>query len=112
MSQNGELSFFFQAPMIESEKINLKDSPSEITKEYLTREKEVLESISEADWDMTTIKDSIMAFADSLPKRGPALHPLRYSLSGLERSPDPFTIAAIIGKKETLTRVTHAIGKL
>ena len=41
--------------------------------------------------------------------RGNVLWPLRVSLSGKERSPDPFVIAEILGKKETLKRLQSAV---
>ena len=47
--------------------------------------------------------------ADKLPSRGEMLHPIRFALSGLDKSPDPFTIAEILGKNETLARLTKAI---
>jgi Anticodon binding domain len=43
-----------------------------------------------------------------LESRGEILHPVRYALSGLEKSPDPFIIASIIGKNETLSRLQNA----
>jgi len=44
--------------------------------------------------------------------RGAVLWPLRYALSGSPKSPDPFTIAEILGKEETLRRLSAAIEKL
>jgi hypothetical protein len=40
------------------------------------------------------------------------LWPLRYSLSGVDRSPDPFTLISIIGKDETVLRIENAVEKL
>ena len=40
--------------------------------------------------------------------RGQVLWPLRYSLSGRDKSPDPFQIAGILGKNETLRRIEAA----
>jgi hypothetical protein len=37
------------------------------------------------------------------------LWPLRYSLSGREKSPDPFTIASVLGKEETIKRLEFAV---
>jgi hypothetical protein len=34
---------------------------------------------------------------------------MRFALSGLEKSPDPFTIAFILGKNETISRIQKAI---
>ncbi|MCX6712608.1 MAG: hypothetical protein NTY66_00155 [Candidatus Vogelbacteria bacterium] len=33
---------------------------------------------------------------------------MRIALSGREKSPDPFTLAAIFGKEETLKRLANA----
>lgn len=44
-----------------------------------------------------------------MKNRGELLHPIRYALSGKEKSPDPFIIAEILGKNETLKRLEYAI---
>ena len=44
--------------------------------------------------------------------KGSVLWPLRSALSGRERSPDPFEIAEILGKHETLARIQRAIDEL
>ena len=57
-------------------------------------------------------KNTLMLIADAKgnqSSRGELLHPVRYALSGLDRSPDPFIIASIIGKNETLSRLQKAI---
>jgi glutamyl/glutaminyl-tRNA synthetase len=38
--------------------------------------------------------------------RGNVLWPLRVALTGKEKSPDPFTMLSILGKKESLSRLT------
>lgn len=50
-----------------------------------------------------------MQIADKLNNRGELLHPVRFALSGLDKSPDPFIIAEILGKNETLSRLQKAI---
>ena len=50
-----------------------------------------------------------MQIANNLENRGELLHPIRYALSGLDKSPDPFIIADILGKNETLSRLQKAI---
>ncbi len=59
------------------------------------------------------IKTYLMAYADRNPKeqggRGAILWPLRYALSGQERSPDPFMLIHILGKQESLLRIEEAI---
>jgi len=34
------------------------------------------------------------------------------SLTGLEKSPDPFLVAGILGKEETMSRINNAIKKI
>jgi hypothetical protein len=40
------------------------------------------------------------------------LWPLRVSLSGKDKSPDPFTLIYILGKDESIRRIEKAIGML
>ena len=58
-------------------------------------------STKEAVWDYATETG-----------RGAVLWPLRYTLSGKDKSPDPFSIAEAIGKDETLKRIEKAIEML
>ncbi len=50
-----------------------------------------------------------MQIANILPSKGEVLHPVRMALSGRDKSPDPFTIASIIGKNETISRLQKAL---
>ncbi len=106
-----EFILFFETPEINLQKLNFKETPSAETKENLTRIANVLQEISESDWNIESIKKSISEYTDNLPKRGPALHPLRYCLSGMENSLDPFTIASILGKKDTIDRISNVLAK-
>ncbi|MES2416128.1 MAG: glutamate--tRNA ligase [Patescibacteria group bacterium] len=107
MVANKELDFFINAPAIDISKINYKDTAPEKTKEYLENVIKILESIP--DFNLENIKNTIMEYANTLPSRGEVLHPMRFTLSGLEKSPDPFTIASILGKNETISRLQKAI---
>lgn len=44
--------------------------------------------------------------------KGSVLWPFRFALSGQEKSPDPLTLASVLGKEETLKRVVNAITHL
>ena len=57
-------------------------------------------------------KEAIMAYASTVPERGAVLHPLRYALTGLDKSPDPFSIIWILGRTESLRRIENAMGHL
>lgn len=109
ISNNGELDFFFKEPELDLSLISFKGTEIAETSVHLKKLAEILSLIDESIWDIEILKQKTMEYADTLPKRGPALHPLRYALSGKEKSPDPFTIANIIGKEETIKRINSAI---
>ena len=108
MVENGELSFFFQAPTPQPDRITEKKSNPMEASTHLKKAYEALERISDSDWSASTTKDAIWEYATE-NGRGAVLWPLRYALSGEEKSPDPFAIAAVIGKKQTLERIKNAV---
>ncbi len=112
MAEKGEFTFFFETPTPSKEFLIFKGSTDEEVKSFLQKASEIADSISDSNWNISTIKEKMMEYADILPKRGPFLHPLRYALSSLEHSPDPFTIASFVGKAETLARIKNAIAIL
>jgi len=57
------------------------------------------------------VKAALWGYAEEVGK-GELLWPLRIALSGKAQSPDPFTIAYIIGKEETLARIKLACDKI
>ncbi len=105
----GELDFFFREPTIEKAKIPEKKSSSKDSAAHLQYVYQSLTALS--DFTVDTVKNSIWDYA-SEKGRGSVLWPLRYALTGQERSPDPFTVASILGKEETLKRVNNAIQQL
>jgi glutamyl-tRNA synthetase len=70
---------------------------------------DALGQLSESSGSFTaeTVKAAIWPYAEKVGK-GNVLWPMRYSLSGKEKSPDPFIIAGILGKIETLRRLSLA----
>ncbi len=109
MAETGELDLFFKAPEYVKEKLIFKDVPLEKIVQNLNMAFKALENIEEKDFNKENIKNNLMLIAEMLPSRGELLHPVRYALSGMDKSPDPFTIAEIIGKNETLSRLQKAI---
>lgn len=112
MADAGELAYFFVRQDYSQEKIIWKDSEPETIKNHLRWISEILTKLPEEDFTQEKIKELVMGYADTQPARGAVLHPMRFALSGLERSPDPFTLAFIFGKEETLARLSVAIEKL
>ncbi len=114
----GELSCLFTAPKIERElllKKELSDRPG-IAKSALEALLELVNALLE-DVSAAQAKEAIMPLADSEEAkgkggRGAVLWPLRYALSGQERSPDPFTLISILGPAESTSRIRKAIAIL
>ncbi|MES2315363.1 MAG: glutamate--tRNA ligase [Patescibacteria group bacterium] len=108
MAGAGELDVFFKGPDVDKTKLIYKKSTAEKTKSNLELAIKALENITEENFTKENIKSVLMAIADSLESRGELLHPVRYALSGRDQSPDPFIIASIIGKDETISRLKNA----
>ncbi len=109
MVGEGELDFFIKLSEYQKENLIYKNSTKEKTIENLKLALDAFSNIKEEDFDLEYIKNGIMSIADKFENRGEILHPIRYALSGLAKSPDPFTIAAILGKNETIFRLQKAI---
>ncbi len=100
-----ELSFINPLPAYDENKLNWKEEKN--TKTHLQKTIEIVSEINEKDFTKEKIKEKIWPYAEE-KGRGNVLWPMRYALSGQDRSPDPFIIADILGKKETLQRLTFA----
>ncbi len=88
-----------------------KDSTPDQTKEYLSYIISILEPMDEAVFNAETLKNILWDYATE-KGRGAVLWPIRYILSGQDRSPDPFTLMEILGKEKSLVRLRDGIQKL
>lgn len=84
---------------------------AETTSNHLKAVAELLEHIPDEGFTAAQLKDIIWPYATD-QGRGSVLWPLRTALSGKEKSPDPFAIAALLGKQETLARIARAAKNL
>jgi len=128
----GELGCFFTEPEIAFEKLTAKEPADRagMTKDALESLVEPINALGEGVTP-EVVKDTLMPLADAFgwvgakpgtagspdaPKlgafRGAVLWPLRYALSGQERSPDPFTLVSILGSAEAVSRIKKAIAML
>lgn len=106
----GEFDFAFRTPDYEVEILGWKNDFD--YKACLPRLEKAQELLTTADFSSPdTIKAALWTYAEEVGK-GELLWPLRIALSGRERSPDPFTIAYIIGQEETLLRIKNACAKI
>ncbi len=107
-----ELSFFFDEPVYEKELLLWKKDPSlEKTKKHLEEVVKLLSGLSEGEFNQEKIKEILWNYAEKEGK-GNIFWPMRVALTGLEKSPDPFVVAGILGKNKTIQRLNHAIGKI
>lgn len=113
MVDSGELSWYFAEPALSIDQIiwkNLKDDAEGAakTQSYIAAVADMLETISEADWNKDHIKNTIWSFVEVTGK-GEVLWPMRLALSGLERSPDPFELSEILGKTKAIARLRKVL---
>lgn len=106
---DGDLQYFFEAPSIDKKMIVWKKGGTEEeAKHNLSEVNKILENISDEDFGVENLSEKLMPLA-VLKGKGNVLWPLRVALSGKEKSPDPFTLLNILGKKISIERITSAI---
>ena len=108
LKEVGDLPYIKMAPSLDIEKISWKNVSREDTKTHLEQVKELAgDDAAIMEYATTVGRD-----APSSGGRGAILWPLRYALSGEEKSPDPFTLMAALGKDESISRIQRAIDLL
>jgi glutamyl-tRNA synthetase len=104
-----EFNFFVNTPDIDIEKVVWKSDDKSKAKVHLLAVKNLL---NDADFSsVEKIKGVIMLYAEEHGK-GNVLWPLRMTLSGQEKSIDPFTICYVLGKEETINRIDLICNKI
>lgn len=112
MAENGEIAYFFEQPKYQKEKLFWKED-SDVTQllSRLTKVRDIIMGLSDDGFTHVTVKEAVFPFAEQ-EGRGQVLWPTRFALSGRDKSPDPFALAEILGRKETISRLDHAIALL
>jgi len=109
MIDEGEFEYLSESLVYDPESIIWKKSDKDTTLGHLREIATRLEGVSQ--WNMDNVKSSIWDYAEEKGK-GDVLWPMRFSLSGKDRSPDPMTLAFILGKEKTLQRISDAVESL
>ncbi len=109
MVEAGEVEYYFSAPTYPAEKLFWKDE-RDVAKlnERLNAVRRYIAAIPIESFTKEGIKDALWSYAEE-EGRGQVLWPTRYALSGRDKSPDPFQLASILGKEESLARLDTAI---
>lgn len=106
----GEYDFAFTHPDVDLALLKWKKdldlTPSAV------RLRAVYDLLKDADFSsLESIKAAVWDYAEK-EGRGEVLWPMRVALTGLERSPDPFTVAHTIGREDSLHRIKSAVEKM
>jgi len=112
LKEEGEFDWILKDLDYPKEKLLWKEEKDFlVTKENIDKVVELLQKISSDKFNNESIKNAVWEYAEE-KGRGNILWPMRYALSGRDRSPDPFTLASVLGKDETINRLTKASSKL
>ncbi|MCK9344821.1 MAG: glutamate--tRNA ligase [Candidatus Pacebacteria bacterium] len=112
MAEAGEIAYFFEDPTFPVEQLLWKDERDPVVaSEKLQKILTLIGGIDDALFTPETIKASVWDYATEVG-RGSVLWPMRYALSGREKSPDPFQLAGILGREATMRRIENAQQRL
>ncbi len=118
LSEIGERTgYFFTTPEYEKTLLVWKKSTPEDAKQKLQGVHDLLQQLSDSDLTKENLEIKLKDFiVQNGGDNGSVLWPLRVALTGQEKSPGPFEVAAALalglGKTELLTRLQTAINKL
>lgn len=113
----GELACLFTMPAIDAKSLAAKEPENApgASKKHLEEELGRIDAVA-PEPTPEEVRAVLAPYADANPKeaggRGAVLWPLRYALSGQEKSPDPYTLISVLGREEALRRVRAAIAIL
>ncbi len=105
MLEAGEWDYLFDSPTLSPSLLAWKKSTPEDAKEKISHITEWIKANSPSSEELSVYLE---AYATKTGK-GEVLWPIRYSLSGKEKSPDPFSLIDILGVEETLIRLESAL---
>ncbi len=107
----GEFDYLFNEPNVPADKLAWKGEDLAAVREYLTEITNRFKNIDLSLWTPDGIKEALWPYAEE-KGRGNVLWPTRMALTGKEKSADPFTVAALIGKEKTIERLERALQSL
>jgi len=108
MAEAGEFDYYLSRPTIDLEKLSWKGEGNLAAKIYLEKVIEMMKAIPTNSWNTEDIKKALWFYVEETGK-GNVLWPTRFALSGKDKSPDPFMLADILGKDETIARLESTI---
>lgn len=107
------IKFVFTVPEYAKELLVWRKGTLEEVQKVLPALKEYLTTFSVQDWNKAILEQKVGEWIKEKGyATGSVLWPLRVSLSGQQNSPGPYDIAAVLGKEESLRRLSTALQKV
>jgi glutamyl-tRNA synthetase len=104
----GEIDFYLDRPKINKEQLYWKNEQDPLQiRRRLERVSTLIASLPSKNTP-DEVKAALWSYAEE-EGRGQVLWPTRVALSGKEKSPDPFTLVAQLGRDESLARIKDAL---
>jgi glutamyl/glutaminyl-tRNA synthetase len=112
LMEAGEFDWLLKEPEYEPSKLLWKteQEPAK-ARERLQKALEIIQTIPSGELTKDSAKAALWPYAEEVG-RGAVLWPLRFALSGREKSPDPFVLLELLGKETSIRRITNAINRL
>jgi len=109
----GDFDYLFEVPSYDSKDLLWRDeSDSERTREFLREIIGILEAAPESSFSESEgIRALVWNYATE-HGRGAVLWPIRFALTGKNKSPDPFTLISLLGARDSIKRLTYALKAL
>jgi glutamyl-tRNA synthetase len=106
-------TFIFSLPDYDGSLLIFKKSDNDKTKQGLKAALEILTNLKDNNWQENKLFSALedLVKAQNLTP-GDVFWPIRVCLSGLEKSPSPAEILAILGKKESIRRIELGLAKI
>jgi len=102
------LKFFFEITKYDKRLLKWKEMTNEEIKKSLERSKEIISNINLKYFNKETITRLLLEETANWNNKGELLWPLRVALSGQKNSPPPFDIIEILGKEESIKRISQS----
>lgn len=112
MAEDGEFDFYKKDPVYDAEGLIWKKGTAEDALRHLKHMHEVFSGAEEVVFDSEeSVKTLVWDYAEEHGK-GDVLWPLRFALSGKEKSPNPFYLCYVLGRDNIVRRLESAIALL
>jgi glutamyl-tRNA synthetase len=111
LGNSGEFDYFFDKPLYGKDQLFYGKTKFTDENKYTDLAGIIGQTVehlkNSKHWKSENIKDSVFGYAQNVGV-GDVLWPMRFALSGHEKSPDPFILAEKLGRNETFERLQAA----